>query len=72
MIFKDFAFYIMKEVCEKLVSNLMYITGKKYTFDSTTILLCLSTFTLVNFRKKVGSKFISYMTLKLKLLPFIL
>ena len=43
-IFEDFAFYMMKEACEKRSTNLLDIPGKKYAFDSTTIPLCLSTF----------------------------
>ena len=43
-IFEDFAFYMMKEACEKRTTNILNIPGKKYAFDSTTIPLCLSTF----------------------------
>ncbi len=43
-IFEDFAFYMMKEACEKRTTNILDISGKKYAFDSTTIPLCLATF----------------------------
>ena len=42
-IFEDFAFYMMKESCEKRTTNILDISGKKYAFDSTTIPLCLAT-----------------------------
>ena len=35
-IFEDFAFYMMKEACEKRTTNILDISGKKYAFDSTT------------------------------------
>ncbi|MBF1535746.1 MAG: IS4 family transposase [Prevotella salivae] len=53
-IFEDFAFYMMKEACEKRSTNLLDIPGKKYAFDSTTIPLCLSTFPWARFRAKKG------------------
>lgn len=53
-IFEDFAFYMMKEACEKRAINLLNIPGKKYAFDSTTIPLCLSTFPWARFRRKKG------------------
>ena len=53
-IFEDFAFYMMKEACEKRATNLMNIPGKKYAFDSTTIPLCLATFPWAKFRRKKG------------------
>ena len=53
-IFEDFAFYMMKEACEKRSTNLLDIPGKKYAFDSTTIPLCLSTFPWARFRSKKG------------------
>ena len=34
-IFEDFAFYMMKEACEKRSTNLLDIPGKKYAFDNT-------------------------------------
>lgn len=46
-IFEDFAFYMMKEACEKRTTNILDISGKKYAFDSTTIPLCLATFPIV-------------------------
>ena len=53
-IFEDFAFYMMKEACEKWSTNLLDIPGKKYALDSTTIPLCLSTFPWARFRRKKG------------------
>lgn len=53
-IFEDFAFYMMKEACEKRTTNILNISGKKYAFDSSTIPLCLSTFPWVKFRSKKG------------------
>lgn len=53
-IFEDVAFYMMKEACEKRVTNMMDIPGRKYAFDSTTIPLCLSTFPWAKFRRKKG------------------
>ena len=51
-IFEDFAFYMMKEACEKRATNILDIPEKKYAFDSTTISLCLSTFPWAKFRRK--------------------
>jgi len=53
-IFEDFAFYMMKEACEKRATNLLDIPGRKFAFDSTTIPLCLATFPWAKFRKKKG------------------
>lgn len=53
-IFEDFAFYMIKETCEKRVTNIFEIPGKKYAFASTTIPLCLATFPWAKFRKKKG------------------
>ena len=53
-IFEDFAFYMMKEDCEKRTTNILNIPGKKYAFDSTTIPLCLSMFPWAKFRSKKG------------------
>ena len=53
-IFEDFAFYMMKEACEKRATNLLDVPGRKYAFDSTTIPLCLATFPWAKFRKKKG------------------
>lgn len=56
-IFEDFAFYMMKEACEKRATNILDIPGRKYAFDSTTIPLCLATFPWAKFRKrKAGVK----------------
>ena len=53
-IFEDFAFYMMKEACDKRITNILDILGKKYAFDSTTIPLCLATFPWAKFRRKKG------------------
>ena len=53
-IFEDFAFYIMKEACEKRVTNIGDIPGNKYALDLTTILLYLATFLWAKFRRKKG------------------
>lgn len=53
-IFEDFAFYMMKEACEKRATHIMDIPGRKYAFDSTTIPLCLATFPWAKFRSKKG------------------
>ena len=53
-IFEDFAFYMMKEACEKRETNILNIPSKKYAFDSTTIPLCLATFPWAKFRSKKG------------------
>ena len=53
-IFEDFAFYMMKEACEKRATNILDIPGRKYAFDSTTIDLCLSVFEWAKFRKHKG------------------
>ena len=53
-IFEDFAFYMMKETCEKRATNILKIAGKKYAFYSTTIPLYLSTFPWAKFRSKKG------------------
>ena len=53
-IFEDFAFYMMKEACEKRATNILDIPGRKYAFDSTTIPLCLATFPWAKFRRKKG------------------
>ena len=62
-IFEDFAFYMMKEACEKRETNILNIPGKKYAFDSTTIPLCLATFHGQSSEvRKEESKHMSYMT----------
>lgn len=53
-IFEDFAFFMMKEACEKRATNILDIPEKKYAFDSTTIPLCLATFPWAKFRRKKG------------------
>lgn len=69
-IFEDFAFYMMKEACEKRTTNILDIPGKKYAFDSTTIPLCLATFHgLSSEERREVSKPISYMTLRLRFQP---
>ena len=53
-IFEDFAFFMMKEACEKRATNILDIPGRKFAFDSSTIPLCLATFPWARFRKKKG------------------
>ena len=53
-IFEEFAFYMMKEACEKRTANILDISGKKYAFNSTTIPLCLAKFPWAKFRSKKG------------------
>lgn len=55
-IFEDFAFYMMKEACEKRSTNIMEIPGRKFAFDSTTIPLCLATFPWAKFRRNKGGE----------------
>lgn len=40
-IFEDFAFYMMKEACEKRSTKIMEIPGRKYAFFRTKCLLCI-------------------------------
>ena len=54
-IFEDFAFYMMKEACEKRSTHILDIPVRKYAFDSTTIPLCLAIFPWAKFRKKKGA-----------------
>lgn len=54
-IFEDLAFYIMKDVCEKWVTNILEIPGNKYAFDLTIIPLCLATFPWAKSRRRTGS-----------------
>ena len=53
-IFEYFAFYMMKEACEKRATNILDIPGKKIAFDSTSIPLCLSTFPWARFKRNKG------------------
>ena len=53
-IFEEFVFYMVKEACDKRATNILDIPGKKYAFDSTTIPLCLATFSWARFRRKMG------------------
>jgi len=52
--FEDFAFYMMNEACEKRTTNILNIPGKKYTFDLTTIPLCLAVFPWAKSRRMKG------------------
>lgn len=62
-IFEEFAFYMMKEACEKRVANILDIPGRKYAFDSTTIPLFLATFPWErSARRKVKLRLMSFMT----------
>ena len=73
-IFEDFAFYTMKEACEKRATNILEIPGRKYAFDSTTIpfYVLLLFHGQCSERRKEESKLMSYMTLKHKFPPSIL
>ena len=53
-IFEDFAFYMMKEACEKRSTNILEISGRKNAFDSTTIPLCFATFPWARFQSWKG------------------
>lgn len=65
-IFEDFAFYMMKEACEKRTTNILDISGKKYAFDSTTIPLCLATFPWSNPRRYKINGFFAFSTSSLR------
>ena len=70
-IFEDFAFYMMKEACEKRATNSLDIPGRKYAFDSTTILyVCY--ISLGKFRReKAGVKAHVLYDIEAQVLPFI-
>ena len=53
-IFENFAFYMMKEACEKRATDILEISGNKYAFDSTTIPLCLAAFPRAKLQSKKG------------------
>lgn len=51
-IFEDFAFYMMKEACEKRATNILDIPGRKFALNSTTIPLCLAIFHGLSFVRR--------------------
>lgn len=53
-IFEDFAFFMMEQARKKQATDIFKLKGHVYTFDSTTIPLCLSIFWWAKFRKKKG------------------
>ena len=53
-IFEEFAFYMMDLARSKRAMDIFKLKGKVYSFDSTTIPLCLSVFWWAKFRKKKG------------------
>ena len=56
-IFEEFAYFMISEAREKRKTKIFDIGGNVYTFDSTTIDLCLAVFWWAKFRKKkVGIK----------------
>lgn len=65
--------YIIKEACEKRMTNVLDIPSRKYAFDSTTIPLRLATFPMVKSEgRREVTKPMSYITLKLRSRPSIL
>lgn len=53
-IFENFAFFMMEQARKKQATDIFKLKGHVYTFDSTTIPLCLSIFWWAKFRKKKG------------------
>ncbi len=51
-IFEEFAYYIVSEAQSKRKTDIFKLNGNVYTFDSTTVDLCLSVFWWAKFRKK--------------------
>ncbi len=71
-IFEDFAFYMMKEACEKRSANLLDIPGKKYALIQRPFLYASQHFHGQDSgRRKAVLKPMSYMTLRLKFQPSI-
>ncbi len=50
----EYAYYLVGEARQKSVSHIFKLGDNVYTFDSTTIDLCLSVFWWTKFRKKCG------------------
>lgn len=53
-IFEEYAYYLVNGAREKRATNIFKPGGNIYTFDSTTIDLCLAVFWWAKFRKKKG------------------
>lgn len=53
-IFEEFAYKVIAETQRCRIVDIFKLNGKAYTFDSTTIDLCLSTFEWALFRSKKG------------------
>jgi transposase len=53
-IFEEFAYFLVNEAREKRATDIFKLGGDVYTFDSTTIDLCLNVFWWAKFRKKKG------------------
>ena len=71
-IFEDFAFFMMKEASDKRATHILDIEGKKYAFDSTPFRYVWQHFLGLNFEvKKVESRHMSFMTLRLRFRLFL-
>ena len=53
-IFEEFAYFLVAEARSKRITDIFKLGGNVYTFDSTTIDLCLSVFWWAKFRKRKG------------------
>ena len=53
-IFEEYAYYLISAAREKRATDIFKLGGNVYTFDSTTIDLCLAVFWWAKFRKKKG------------------
>ncbi len=53
-IFEEFAFFMIAEARKRRIQKIFELDGYVYTFDSTTIDLCLSVFEWAKFRKHKG------------------
>lgn len=53
-IFEEYAYYLVNQAREKRTTNIFNLGGNVYSFDSTTIDLCLSVFWWAKFRKRKG------------------
>lgn len=53
-IFEEYAYFLVDETQRKRATDIFKLGGNVYTFDSTTIDLCLNVFWWAKFRKKKG------------------
>lgn len=53
-IFEEYAYFLVDEAQRKRATDIFKLGGNVYTFDSTTIDLCLNVFWWAKFRKKKG------------------